>query len=492
MFDVVVVGGGPAGVTAALRAAELGATVALVERGNLGGTCTNDGCVPTRVLAKAARLIRDAEQYADFGLRGTKPELDFATLLAHTQRTVYRVHEKKQLRAHLVEASVQVYAEAGDAGLADDHTLMLADGTHIEASKYILAVGGHARRLPFPGSELALTHSDVWRMTTLPRSVVVVGGAATGCQLASIFEAFGARVTLLEVGARVLASEDVAVSNGISAAFVRHGIEIVTEIGGVERIERVDGMLRLEYTHAGQLHTVGAEAVVLAVGWPSNAEALNLEAAGVATQHGYITVDDTLRTTAPHIYAAGDCTGRMMLVQSGCDEGTLAAENAVLGMGQVSRHGIVPHGGFTDPEYGSVGMREDQARAAFACEVATVSYSEMDRGVIDGHTEGVCKLIAARDTHQIVGAHIVGEQAVEILQLVATAMAGQLAVEQLAHLELAYPTFTAIVGLAARRIVRQLGSVSLSPNWRLLGDPGAAEWERREHDKRDSVEISIP
>jgi pyruvate/2-oxoglutarate dehydrogenase complex dihydrolipoamide dehydrogenase (E3) component len=482
MFDVVVVGGGPAGVTAALRAAELGATVVLVERGNLGGTCTNDGCVPTRVLAKAARLMRDAEQFADYGLRGEKPELDFAALLARTQQAVYRVHEKKQLRAHLEEAGVRVFANSGDAHFEDAHALALADGTRVEGAKYILCVGGHARRLPFPGGEFALTHSDVWRLTQLPRSVVVVGGAATGCQLASVFEAFGARVSLLEVGPRLLANEDSVVSEGIGAAFARRGIEIVTGIGGVERIERADGILRLHYTHEGQARAVEAEAVVLAVGWPGNVEALNLAAAGVEAQRGYITVDDTLRTTAPHIYAAGDCTGRMMLVQTGCDEGTLAAENAILSVGQVSRHGIAPHGGFTDPEYGSVGLREDQARAAFDCEVASVAYAEMDRAVIDGHMDGVCKLIAARETHQIVGAHIVGEQAVEILQLVATAMAGRMSVEQLAHVELAYPTFTAIVGLAARRIVRQLGSVPLSPRWRLLGDPGAAEWERRERD----------
>ncbi len=487
-FDVAVVGGGPAGVTAALRAAELGARVALIERGNLGGTCTNDGCVPTRVLAKAARLMRDAEQYADYGLRGAPPELDFTALLAHTQQIVYRVHEKKQLRAHLEEAGVRALAGAGDARFENPNTLALADGTRIEAAKFILCVGGHARRLPVSGAELALTHSDIWRMTKLPRSVAIVGAAATGCQLASVFAAFGARVTLLEVGPRVLANEDVVVSEGIGQAFARHGIEVVTGISGIEGIARANETLRLAYAHEGQSHTVEAEAVVLAVGWPGNVESLNLEAAGVETRRGYIAVDDTLRTTASHIYAAGDCTGRMMLVQSGCDEGTLAAENAVLGVGQVSRHGIVPHGGFTDPEYGSVGLREDQARAAFACEVATVSYGEMDRGVIDGHTEGVCKLIAARDTHRIVGAHIVGEQAVEILQLVATAMAGHMAVEQLAHLELAYPTFTAIVGLAARRIARQLGSTPLSSHWPLLGDPGAAEWERRE---RDSDEMHI-
>ena len=152
----------------------------------------------------------------------------------------------------------------------------------------------------------------------------------------------------------------------------------------------------------------------------------------------------------------------------------------MLGAGRTSRHGIVPHGGFTDPEYGSVGLTEQQARAQHDCVVTTVPFADMDRAVIDGHTEGFCKLIVERSSRHILGAHIVGEQAVEILQLVAAGMAAGLRIEQLAELELAYPTFTAIVGVAARRLGRELHVVPLDPRWRALGHLGAAEWERSE------------
>jgi dihydrolipoamide dehydrogenase len=251
-YEVAVVGGGPAGVTAALRARELGASVALVERGNLGGTCTNDGCVPTRVLAHAARLARDAEQYADYGLVGDPPTVDFPRLLNRTQRIVYEVHEKKQLRSRLEGSGVCVFDRAGDARFADPHTLALGDGTNVEAERFVLCAGGHARRLPFPGADLALTHSDVWGMKELPCSVTIVGAAATGCQLASVFAAFGARVTLLEVAPRILPGEDVVVSEGVAEAFARRGIETVTGAGGVEGIEREGGGVRLLYSQGGE------------------------------------------------------------------------------------------------------------------------------------------------------------------------------------------------------------------------------------------------
>jgi pyruvate/2-oxoglutarate dehydrogenase complex dihydrolipoamide dehydrogenase (E3) component len=455
--------------------------VALVERGLLGGTCTNDGCVPTRVLAKAARLARDAEQHADYGLSGEPPRVDFARLLARAQEIVYRVHEKKQLPAHLAQAGVAVFAQAGEARFVDPHTLALADGTRLTGRQIILCVGGHARRLPFPGSELALTHSDIWSLERLPESVVIVGAAATGCQLASIFAAFGARVTMLEVAPRILALEDDAVSAEMAAAFARRDVQVVTGIGGVERIEaHADGGLRLAYLRDGAVETITAQAVVLAVGWPGSVEGLGLEAAGVTAARGYVAVDDTLRTAASHIYAAGDITGRMMLVQSATGEGRMAAENALLGDGRGYTHRIVPHGGFTDPEYAGIGLTEAQARVGHDPVVAVAPYADLDRAVIDARTEGFCKLVVHRVSHEILGAHVVGEQAVEIVQIVAAAMAGRMPVEQLAALELAYPTFTAIVGLAARQAAQALAGAEASLPWPALGGGRAAEWERRE------------
>jgi pyruvate/2-oxoglutarate dehydrogenase complex dihydrolipoamide dehydrogenase (E3) component len=481
VFDILVLGGGPAGVTAALRARELGATVALVEGGQMGGTCTNDGCVPTRVLAKAARLVRDAEQFAKYGLVGEQPAVDFATLLARTRHIVHRIHEKKRLASHLEQAGVMVFANAGDARFLDEHSLALSDGTTLQGEKFILCVGGHARRLPFPGSEYALTHSDIWSLQQLPRQVVVVGGAATGCQLASCFAAFGAHVRVLEVAPRILMLEDEAVSYGITETFQRRGIDVIMNIGGIQRIEQRDGSLDLFYLYEGEVRQLTTEAVVLSVGWTGNLEALNLAAANVQSERGYIVVNDYLQTTAPHIFAAGDITGRMMLVQSAMEEGVLAAGNAVLGSKRTSGHRIVPHGGFTDPEYGSVGLTEEKARAApDDYVVAVVPYAALDRALIDGHREGFCKLIVSRETHRILGAHIMGEQALEILQLVATSIAADMQVEQLAEMELAYPTFTAIVGLAARRIIRELGIVPLAPQVQSLSRAYIAEWERGE------------
>ena len=478
MVDIIVIGGGPAGVTAALRARELGASVALVERNRLGGTCTNDGCVPTRVLAHAARLRREAEQFADYGLTAPPPDVDFARLMGRVQHTVYRIHEKKQLIGTLEESGVAVYAGAGTARFIDEHTLALAGGDKLQAEKFIICVGGHARRLSFPGAEYALTHSDVWSLKKLPGSLAIVGAAATGCQLASIFNAFGTRVHLLEVSPQILAAEDETVGRTMRQAFDQRGIQITTAIGGVDHIEKQGDELVLFYTQEGETRSIQTEAVIMAAGWPGNVDELNLEAAHVKAERNFIQVDEYFRTTADHIFAAGDITGRMMLVQSGGYEGRVAAENAVLGVGERHPHLIVPHGGFTDPEYASVGLTEKQAIARQDCLSVVVPFTDIDRAVIDDRTVGFCKLIVSQENHRLVGAHVVGEQALEITQLVAAGMTADIWVEQLAELEIAYPTYAGVLGLAARHLVRDLGVMPLSPQWQALGKTHAAEWEQ--------------
>lgn len=483
-YDLIVVGSGPAGVTAALRARELGANVALVERGRPGGTCTLDGCVPTRVLAHTARLLRDAGQFSGYGLQAERPTVDFARVMARTQQVVYQVQEKKQLLAHLEAVGITTLSGAGNASFVDPHHLTLATGTMLESDKFILCAGGSARRLDFPGGEYALTHSEVWTLDKLPGSVIVVGGGATGCQLASIFAAFGSQVTLMDIAPRLLVTEDLLVASTLKDEFEKRGIDVITAIGGLKSIELHDGLRHLAYEMDGQTLTRSAEAIILSVGWPGNLRELRLDAAGVVTKGAYIDVNDYLQTSAPHIFAAGDITGKMMLVQSASHQARVAAENTVLGPQRKAEHRLVPHGGFTDPEYASVGLTEEQARTSLGperCVVAVVPYSDMDRAVIDGHTVGFGKLLVDRDTTQIIGAHVVGELAVEIVELVAAGMATGMHVGQLADLEIAYPTYTAIVGLAARQIVRELGVVPVAPEWRALKQIRGAEWERREY-----------
>ena len=423
----------------------------------MGGTCTNDGCVPTRVLARAARLMSNASQYAGYGMTVPRPELDFQQLLARTQAIVYEIHEKKQLSAHLEAAGVQVYADVGEARFVDPHTVALPDGRQMRAGKFILAAGGRARRLDFPGEELALTHSDIWRLQKLPRSVAVVGGAATGCQLAAIFNAFGSQVTVLDVAPHILTAEDRLVAQAMTDAFERRGIDVITGIGGVERIERAGKELALVYKLGGGTETLVAEAVVLSTGWLGNLDGLNLAAAGVETDGRYVLAD----RHGPHLCAAHlrgrrhrrphDAGAERRL--RGAHRGRERAAGRALPQGIPDRAPRRLH----PARIRQRGPTEEQARKERDVAVAVVPYADLDRAVIDGRTEGFCKLIVDRETHRLVAAHVVGEQALEIVHVVAAGIAADMWVEQLAELQIAYPTFTAILGLAARRLVAELG-----------------------------------
>lgn len=422
MFDLIVIGGGPAGVTAALRGRELGAKVALIDRNLLGGTCTNDGCVPTRVLARTARLMRDASHLSLYGLDASPPTLDFERTMNRVRQVVYQIHEKKQLLDHLQSSQVTTYTGKGDARFLDAHRMELADGTSLEGQKFIIAAGGHSRKLDFPGSEHAVQHSDVWNLTQLPQSIIVVGGGATGCQFASVMATFGAKVTLIDIASQILLTEDESVAHSIRDSFQRDSLDIILGIEALKRIDLQGDQRHLTYTKDGAEHTIQAEMVLLSVGWPGNLASLNLPAAGVTTVKDYIQVDDSLQTSAAHIYAAGDINGRMMLVQSAEHQGRIAAENALLDHKAQDQRQLVPHGGFTDPEYASIGLTEKQAREKYDIAIATVPIADTDRAVIDDRPEGFCKLIVDRATQQIVGAHMVGEQAMEVVHVVAAGM----------------------------------------------------------------------
>lgn len=457
-YDVVVVGAGPAGTAAALHARRLGASVAVVEAARVGGTCVNTGCVPTRVLAKAARLVRDARGAGAHGIEVEGVSVDWARVVSRVHARVDAVRAVKREGERFAEAGVDLFTE-GRARFADPHVVVLDSGRRLRAGSTVLAVGGHSRRLPVPGAELALVPEEVLRQPSLPRRVAVIGAGNTGAQLVTVFSAFGSQVTLLDLAPRVLSFADHDVSAHIAAAFTAQGVRVLTGIEGVERLERSAGgsaVVLHWLDDDGAATSDEFDAVVMATGWPAAVEDLGLEAAGVEHERNRIPADEHYRTNVPHILTVGDAIGRDMLVQAAQFEGETAAANAVLGAQARRPHELLPSGGFTDPDYAGVGLTEEQARRrAPGCRVATVGYDALDRAVIDDRSEGFLKLVVDSGRTSILGAHAVGENAVEVIQAVTTAMAAGVELATLAQVRFAYPTYSAVIGLAARLALSQ-------------------------------------
>ncbi len=463
-MKLIVLGGGPAGVSAALQARELNADVTLLESKQVGGTSINEGPAPVRTLARAARLVRDVASWETFGLNGVRPSIDLAAVLANADRVANYAHEKKHLAEYLRSTDIELIEGIGPAQFLDQHTVGVADGRTWQGDKIIIAAGGHGRVLPLPGAELGLTYSDIWALKQLPTRIAVVGGAATGCQLASILEDFGCEVYLLEFAPQLIPREDADIAVALADAFQKQNMTVITG-AETERLKKVNDGIQLHYRRQNRPASLTVDAVFFAVGWPGNVDSLNLAAAQVLTEGSYIPVNDFLQSNVPHIFAAGDINGQSMLVQSARYEGRIAAENAVLGPYRRFTHEIVPSGSFTDPEYASVGLTETQARQQYDCIVAVTHYDNLLRPVADAHPEGFCKLIVERRRRYILGAHVIGEYSVEIIQMVAACMASGMKVEELAELQLAYPTFTEAVGMAAQMIVRELGLAPLPQIW---------------------------
>ena len=449
-FDVMVIGAGPAGVVAALRAARLGAKTALITRDQFGGMAANDGPVPVRTLAQAARLIREARQLPLYGIAGGEPSLDYPRLLARVRDVTADARRHTLLRDDLERAGVDIHEQAGTVRFVDAHTVESDNAPRLRASKIIICAGGTSRPLVVPGFDLTATHSDAWRLTSVPPSLLVIGAGATGVQVASIFNAFGSRVHLIEIAARILMSEDREVSETVGAALAGSGVHITEDAGTIDRFERCATGVRLIHSASDGHRSAEATLAVVAAGWVAATAGLDLSQAGVQTdRRGFVEVDSYLRTTTPDIFAAGDVTGRAMVVHEAVREGVVAATNAVLGPSTVLSPQVSPVGSFTDPEYASVGLTEATARETQDVAVATVRFDSLPRPIIDGRPAGFCKLIVDRELHTILGCHVVGERAVELAQLAATAMAAEMPVEQLALVPFSFPTYANALGRAA-------------------------------------------
>lgn len=457
MFDVLVIGAGPAGVVAAMRAADLGARTALVTRDEFGGMAANDGPIPVRTLAHAAKLIREVRHLGQYGIAVGEPVLDFSRLLAKVRDVVAEARAHSTFRPQIDSLGVAVHERVGVARFVDPHTIQCESGLRLQASKIILCTGGTSRRLDVPGVELTSTHSDAWSLTSVPHSFVVVGGGATGVQVASIFNAFGSRVELFHRGPRLLPTEDDDVAAAVVAAFRANGIRVHEDFGEIESFEAAPGGIRMNFCKDGTHDCTEASLAVLAVGWQANTSGLNLREAGVKTDsRGFIQVDRFLQTSAPHIFAAGDITGRLLLVPPAIQDGFVAATNAVRGPSLPLEPRVHSVGSFTDPEYAHVGLTESQARETHDILASTIHFDATTRTIIDGRTFGFCKMIVDRATHKVLGCHVVGERAVEIAQIAAIVMTAGLRVDELAYVPLAFPTYAGILGRLAGSMTRQL------------------------------------
>jgi len=457
MIDVLVIGGGPAGVVAALRAADSGAKTALVTRDEFGGMAANDGPVPVRTLAHAARLIREARQLGRYGIVVGDPVLDYQRLLERVREVVTDVRAHSTFRSQIDSVNVVVHENVGGAHFVDPHTVETATGLRLRADKIIICTGGGSRRLSVPGSELSATHSDAWSLTSVPPSMIVIGAGATGAQVASIFNAFGSKVQLFHTGTRILPTEDEDVSAAVAAAFRESGIAVRENFGCIESFEKTASGVRMWFSKDGKRESAEASLVVTAIGWIAETADLDLAKAGVETnKRGFIGVDEFLRTSAPHVFAAGDVTGRLMLVPQAIQDGFVAATNAVRGATMKFPEQAAPIGSFTDPEYAQVGLTETKARATHDIVTAIVCFDSTTGTIIDGRTNGFCKLIVDRQTRQILGCHVVGERAVEITQVAAVAMAGNMRVDELAQVPLSFPTYAGVLGRVGASASRRL------------------------------------
>jgi dihydrolipoamide dehydrogenase len=452
-FEVVVIGAGPAGTAAALGAAELGVQTALVTRDAFGGMSANEGPIPVRTLAHAARLVREARQLEWYGISVGAPAVDYPALMQRAREVVGEARKHSTLLTQVEKAGVALFEHAGTARFVDPHSIQCESGLVFRCEKIVLCSGGVSRPLNVPGSELTVTPADAFGLTSLPQSLLVVGAGATGAQVASIFNAFGTKVVLCQTGPRIVPTEDADISAEVAHAFRDDGIEVYTDCGRVLRFEPSASNVKTTFRD----RTIETQLAVRCIGWIADTNSLNLDAAGIAVdERGFVAVDRALRTNAPHVYAAGDAIGRSMLVPQAVRDGYIAGRNATGRERREVPEDVEPIGSFTDPEYAKVGLTEDEARETRDVLVSRATYAESTRPTIDGRTRGFCKLVIDRETLRLLGCHIVGERAVEVAQMAAIAMTAQMRVADLAPIPLSFPTYGNVFGRAALRALHQL------------------------------------
>jgi pyruvate/2-oxoglutarate dehydrogenase complex dihydrolipoamide dehydrogenase (E3) component/uncharacterized membrane protein YdjX (TVP38/TMEM64 family) len=446
-YNLVVIGGGTAGLVSAAGGAGLGAKVALVERHLLGGDCLNVGCVPSKGIIGAARIAAQARDGARFGIRTGDVEVDFPAVMARM----------RALRAGLAPidgaprfAGLGVDVYFGEARFTGP-TTVLVDGKTLEFARAVIATGARAAAPPIPGLAQIdyLTNETVFWLTELPRRLAVVGGGPIGCELAQAFRRLGAEVTLLNADAHLLPREDPDVAAIVERRLAAEGVRLLNGVT-IDRAERHGAESTLHFTRNGDGGRVDVDRVLVAAGRTPNVHDLGLDAAGVAYDGHGVTVDDHLRTTNKRIYAAGDVCSRFQFTHTADAHARIVLTNALfLGRKKASAL-VVPWCTYTSPEVAHVGLyARDAAARGLATDTITVPLHDVDRARLDGEDEGFLRVLLAKGSDRILGATLVAAHAGDMISELTVAMAGKVGLGTLANVIHPYPTQAEVIKKAA-------------------------------------------
>lgn len=450
--DIAVIGGGPGGYVAALRAAQLGARVALIEKQDLGGTCLNRGCIPTKALLKSAEVYRQVLKGGDFGVRVDGVTFDWAIALARKDDVVARLRDGvgMLLKARRVEVI------NGEGRLTEPHSISVvsAEGQKkaITAAKIIIATGSRPITLEKQGiaGPRIISTDQALALTELPRRWVIVGGGVIGLEFASLFGALGCQVTVIEALPTLAGGLDAEVTSFLASSLAKTGVRVITGARVTGSSEDKEGVT-LTYMAGGQDDQVTADMVLVAVGRRVAVEELGLEACGVALRGGVIAVDKTMQSSVPGIYAIGDVVGGQMLAHVASAEGLIAAENAC-GHNAAIDYRTVPACIYSFPEVGSVGLSEGQAKqAGYATGTAKFSLAANGRALAGGESAGFVKIVYDRGDNTLLGAHFVGPYATELVAGAATAIGLEATLDELDRIIHAHPTVSEAFAEAVHR-----------------------------------------
>jgi pyruvate/2-oxoglutarate dehydrogenase complex dihydrolipoamide dehydrogenase (E3) component len=455
-YDAVVIGGGSAGYAAARTLAGGGVRTALVESGpELGGLCILRGCMPTKALLHAAELRHAFREAARWGITADNVRVDWANLFARKDELIadFAGYRRQQLEAgkfRLIRSRVR---------FTDTHTLELADGSRLSAAHFVIATGSVVPPPPIPGLIEAgyLTSDDALRLRELPASVAVLGGGAVALEFAQFFARLGSDVTVIQRSAQVLRDTDEDVARELEKALRREGIRLLTGTQNLQA-ERVGTGVRLTFEHQGTSQSVDVATVLHGLGRRPNTDSLDLAQAKVLTEAGRILTDPRQRTSAPHIYAAGDCCGPHEIVHVAIQQGETAARNILNPTaGSEMDYRILLSVVFTDPAVATVGLSEKAARAdGRKVLVATYPFNDHGKSMILGCHGGFVKLLADAVTGEIVGGACVGPQGGELIHEIAAAMGRRMTVRELAALPHYHPTLAEIWTYPAEELADQL------------------------------------